>query len=63
MPKPGAVLEGVKKLLKPGGVIAAQEPIMSSAIYNNLPRYQETLTVISADFGLDFDILAPISFA
>jgi len=54
--KPEAVMEGIKKLLNPGGVVAAQEPNMSSAIYNNLPGYQETITVVSAKLGLDFDI-------
>lgn len=50
------VMEGIRKVLKPGGVVAAQEPIMSSAIYNNLPGYQETLSTVSAKLGLDFDI-------
>ncbi|MBX9785871.1 MAG: class I SAM-dependent methyltransferase [Alphaproteobacteria bacterium] len=56
VPKPEEIIKGVKKLLKPGGVVAAQEPVMSSAIYNDLPEYKETLTVVSTKLGFDFDI-------
>lgn len=53
---PKAVIEGAKKLLKPGGVLVLQEPIMSSSIYKNLPGYIEKLAAVAAHKHVDYDI-------
>jgi ubiquinone/menaquinone biosynthesis C-methylase UbiE len=56
VPNPKAVIKGVKTLLKPGGVLCIEEPIMSSSIHTNLPGYIEALVKLGTENSVDYNI-------
>lgn len=53
---PKAVIESAKNLLKPGGVLVLEEPIISSSEHTNLPGYIEALEKLAASWRVDYNI-------
>lgn len=56
VPDPGRVLTQVKNLMKPGGFIALQEPIMSTSQYKDMGEYSNTILALGEKMKVDYDI-------